>query len=197
MVITSGAEADRQNKYFLPISSRPFFGLLALSPGYWLCHLRCLFHDDGDEVDNSDDNDHYDNDDTGHCWHSYIFCLYIAPGLLIILFHICIFVSDIFNLIISTSKDLQKNVIIFHLANSQFLSLSVVESQKHQSRDPEQKESLLSSHKLLPSSIKILIFTRNSLWQKDKNTERQQDKNKTYRKTASLPPVRKLLLSWW
>ena len=70
MVITSGAEADRQNKYFLPIS---FFGLLALSPGYWLCHLRCLFHDDGDEdadgdkVDNGDDNDSYDNDDIGHC----------------------------------------------------------------------------------------------------------------------------------
>ena len=69
MVITSGAEADRQNKYFLPIS---FFGLLALSPGYWLCHLRCLFHDDGDEdadgdkVDNDEDNDGDDNDDIGH-----------------------------------------------------------------------------------------------------------------------------------
>ena len=66
MVITSGAEADRQNKYFLPISSRPFFGLLALSPGYWLCHLRCLFHDDGDKVDNDEDNDGDDNDDIGH-----------------------------------------------------------------------------------------------------------------------------------
>ena len=70
MVITSGAEADRQNKYFLPIS---FFGLLALSPGYWLCHLRCLFHDDGDEdadgdkVDNDEDNDGDDNDDIVHC----------------------------------------------------------------------------------------------------------------------------------